>query len=303
MLLKYRKMTYFCNMKESISELRRKYISALEPHYGHREAVAMLDLLLDKCFGISKLHLIMNEDEQLDDENSILLKSYVDDLLAFRPVQHIIGSVDFCGCVINVSPDVMIPRPETAEMVSMICDKYVDIQPNKIVDICAGSGCIAIALAKRFPKSEVRAIELSEKAIEQAAKNAHINEVNVEFVKADVLNPETVISHDKVDLIVSNPPYICESEKSSMQRNVLDYEPSMALFVPNDNPLVFYEAILKKSLLCLSGRGEVWLEINEFKQQEMSELCKLLGFAFEFYNDINGKCRFCRAWIVQPNIV
>lgn len=297
MLLKYCKMTYFCKMINSISEIRRKYISTLEPIYGYRESVAMLDLLLDKCFGISKLHLIMNENERLDDDKFQQLRSFVDDLLMFRPIQHIIGSVDFCGCEVRVSPDVLIPRPETAEMVTEICNKHVDNQPGRIVDVCAGSGCIAISLAKFFPSSKVKAIELSEKAIALASKNAYLNKVDIEFVKADILNPETFISSDKVDLVVSNPPYVCNSERASMQPNVLDYEPGMALFVSDEDPLVFYKSILQKSLLCLNDKGEVWLEINEHKQQEMSVLCGQLGFASEFYNDINGKCRFCRAWI------
>jgi len=284
-------------MKESVSALRRKYISALEPLYGHREAVALLDLLLDKCFGISKLNMIMKGDEPFDDDKSMLLKSYIDDLKAFRPVQHIIGSVEFCGCVINVTHDVLIPRPETAELVMKICNVYADNQPNRIVDVCAGSGCIAISLAKLFPKSKVSAVELSQKAIELAMKNADNNKVNVEFFEKDVLSPSTVLSDNKVDLIVSNPPYICNSERQYMQRNVLDYEPDMALFVTDDDPLVFYRSILQKALLCLNEKGEVWFEISEYKQHEMKELCSKIGFVSYFYEDINGKIRFCRASI------
>lgn len=290
-------MLYFCGMNASIKELRRAYVSALEPLYGHREAVAMMDLLLDKCFGISKMDFMMHEDATLSESQLVLLKSYIEDLMAFRPIQHIIGQVDFCGCVINVSPDVLIPRPETAEMVAMIAGRWSHNPPSRVVDVCTGSGCIAVSLAKRFPQSRISALELSQKALEQASANADINKVEVDFVHADILNPSTRISHQTVDLIVSNPPYICDSERHQMHRNVLDYEPDMALFVPDDDSMLFYRAILRKSTTCLSDKGEVWFELNETKQQEMRRLCEELGFSAEFYMDINGKCRFCRAWI------
>ena len=257
----------------------------------------MLDLLLDKCFGISRLSLIVEQDATLSDAQCRLLESYVNQLLENRPVQHIIGYVDFCDCVIKVGPDVLIPRPETAEMVSMIAERWSRKAPARVVDVCTGSGCIAVSLAKKFPDAKVTAIELSEKALEQAAANAELNKVDVGFVKADVLCQETEISSDDVDLVVSNPPYICLSERQMMQSNVLDYEPGMALFVPDDDALVFYRSILKKSARCLRKGGEVWFEINESKREEMDDLCRSLDFSAEFYTDINGKWRFCRAWL------
>lgn len=284
-------------MKESIGEARRRCVSVLEPLYGRREAMGVIDLLFDKCFGIDRLALVMNEDRQLDDEQHRLLESYIGDLLNFRPVQHIIGNVDFCDCVIGVSPDVLIPRPETAEMMSLIFDSWKGRMPQRIVDVCSGSGCIAVSAAKHFTESEVVAIELSEKAIGLAELNARSNNVGVCFTKADILSPSVELSSSPVDLIISNPPYICESERASMQRNVLDYEPDMALFVSDDDPLVFYRTILEKALRCLDAKGEVWFEMNEAKHTEMADLCNMLGFSSEFFKDINSKWRFCRATI------
>ena len=257
----------------------------------------MIDLLLDKCLGISRVDAIANGSATIGTQQGALMRSCVDDLLRFRPIQHVVGHVDFCGCVINVGPDVLIPRPETAEMVTMIAEAWDANPPSRVVDVCTGSGCVAVSLAKRFPQSRVSAMELSPKALERASANAVLNKVEVEFVAADVLEPTVAISRHKVDLIVSNPPYICESERQFMQPNVLDYEPDMALFVPDDEPLLFYRAILQKSLPCLSDRGEVWFEMNETKRPEMSDLCVEMGFSAEFYSDINGKCRFCKAWL------
>lgn len=284
-------------MKESIGEARRRCVSVLEPLYGHREAASVIDLLFDKCFGIDRLAFVMNENRQLDEKQHVLLDSYVDDLLNFRPVQYIIGNVDFCDCVIEVSPDALIPRPETAEMMSLIFDAWKGRMPKRIVDVCSGSGCIAVSAAKHFTGSEVVAFELSEKAIVLAELNARANNADVSFIKADMLSPSVELSSSPVDLIISNPPYICESERALMQRNVLDYEPDMALFVSDDDPLVFYRTILEKALRCLDANGEVWFEMNEAKSAEMNELCNMLGFSSEFFKDINGKWRFCRATI------
>ncbi len=288
-------MKYFCAMNESLSEARHKYIAELESIYGRRESTAIIDLLLDKCFAISRLSLLTNGNLPFETSQSARLKLYIEELKSFRPVQHIIGHVDFCGCVVNVGPDALIPRPETSEMMSLVFESWKGKSPNRIVDVCSGSGCIAVASARHFAGSVVCGIELSEKAIKLAEQNAVANNVDVSFVKADILDPSVEISSSSVDLVISNPPYICESERASMHRNVLDYEPEMALFVSDDDPLVFYSCILQKALHCLAPSGEVWFEMNEAKRADMAKLCVTLGFSASFYDDINGKNRFCKA--------
>lgn len=277
----------------SVRDCRKYYASQLESIYGSNEANALIMILLEHYFNINRVIIALEPDLRLSESELLTLHFAVKDLLKNRPIQYIIGETEFCGLRFFVNENVLIPRPETQEMVEMIanfarrdnacvirtgCDVKTDGRPS-ILDIGTGSGCIAISLAKMIPNSDVTAIDVSEKALEVARKNAEANGVNVHFVLDDILQPSTAeLIDNQFDIIVSNPPYVCESEKSEMRANVLDHEPSSALFVPDSDPLVFYRKILEFAQKALKPDGQIWFEINEKFGKETAELCHSKGF-------------------------
>jgi len=207
-------------------------------------------------------------------------------------VQYVTRKAWFDGLLFYVDKSVLIPRPETEGLVQLVASGISSDKPVRIWDIGTGSGCIAIALAKRFPQAQVTAFDVSEKALNAAQMNVIINEVQVELVCDDVLHPQSEAWQQPVDIVVSNPPYIRESEKAAMERNVLDHEPSLALFVPDDDPLLFYRQILSLAKPQLAPGGSVWFEINEAMGEEMVKLGREMGFETEVQNDYCGKPRF-----------
>jgi release factor glutamine methyltransferase len=220
-----------------------------------------------------------------------------------EPVQYVFGKTYFDELTLYVSPAVLIPRPETEELVHVIAAENVakNTAATRILDLCTGSGAIALALAHRFPLSTVTATDISTKALEIATKNAQENNItNVMFRHEDVLKsvPTTLFEKDKYDIIVSNPPYVRESEKSLMHRNILENEPPIALFVPDNDPLKFYHAIAEYSAKYLSEKGRLFLEINENFGAQVKELLQKAGFMdVEILNDFKGKHRFIKAAI------
>ena len=177
---------------------------------------------------------------------------------------------------------------------------YMDTPPIRIWDIGTGSGCIAIALAKQFPDAEVIAFDVSEEALQIAKENAESNGAKVTFVHDDVLHPTSKFFNQSVDLVVSNPPYVCDSERSAMEANVLDWEPEEALFVPDEDPLRFYRHILALAEKQLNPDGQVWFEINERMGEEMLALCHEIGFSnAEVLEDFSGKPRFVKTWTAE----
>jgi len=247
----------------------------------------------------------------------------VKELLKNRPIQHIIGETEFCGMRFFVNENVLIPRPETEELVNQLVSWSVSqfevtslkfgvgfpqsFRPKRsevekspanisILDIGTGSGCIAISLAKLLKDSDITAIDISEKALKVAKKNAETNGVDVRFILDDILSPKSQeLIDNQYDIIVSNPPYVCESEKSGMRANVLYHEPSTALFVSDNDPLVFYRKILEFAQKTLKPNGEVWFEINEKFGKETTELCLAKGFKdVEIIKDFRGRERIVR---------
>lgn len=288
----------------SIRDCRRYYASQLESIYGSDEANALIMILLEHYFNIDRVKIALEPDLRLSESELLTLHFAVKELLKNRPIQYIIGETEFCGMRFFVNENVLIPRPETEEMVRLLAVGHwplavkTDGRPS-ILDIGTGSGCIAISLAKLIPNSDVTAVDVSEKALEVARKNAEENGVNVHFVHDDILNPHVKTygrASQQFDIIVSNPPYVCESEKSDMRANVLDYEPSTALFVSDNDPLVFYRKILEFAQKALKPDGEVWFEINEKFGIEMKNLCHEMGFKnAEIIRDFRGKERVVRA--------
>src|SRR5258705_9686789 len=212
-----------------------------------------------------------------------------------EPVQYIIGETEFCGLKIKVNPSVLIPRPETEEMVELI-KSGIKNPKSEIIDMCSGSGCIAIALKKFFPQMKVMAFELSPYAVRTAEENAALNSTPIEFIQGDVFNPPEELQKYKFDLMVSNPPYVLPSEKDSMGANVYDHEPKVAVFVPEHKPLMFYDAISSLALKHLKPGGTLWFESDEDRADDVGKLVGGKSFAEVIvHTDLSGKKRFINA--------
>ena len=283
-----------------VRDCRKYYAGELEKIYGSDEANALIMILLEHYFSINRVKMALEPELRLSESELLTLHFAVKDLLKNKPVQYVLGETEFCGMRFMVDENVLIPRPETEEMVKNIasCGDKACLVPTgcDVLDIGTGSGCIAISLAKLLKDSAVTAVDVSEKALEVAKKNAEANNVNVRFILDDILNPQnTELIDNQYDIIVSNPPYVCESEKSEMRANVLDYEPSTALFVTDNDPLIFYRKILEFAQKTLKPSGEVWFEINEKFGEEMKDLCLEKGFKnVEIIKDFRERDRILR---------
>ena len=263
--------------------------------FPQREAEQLMRILLEDLFGIDLKRQLMEPDLRIDEGQHHQLEEAVGRLKKGEPVQYVTGVARFGDLLIKVSPDVLIPRPETEELVQKICASLPKEKPLRIWDIGTGSGCIAIALAKHFVNAEVVGFDVSAAALQMAYENAENNGVKVTFVQDDVLNPKSAYFSQPVDLVVSNPPYVCDSERATMESNVLDWEPQTALFVPDADPLRFYRKILELANLQLTPIGQIWFEINERMGEEMLQLCHELGFAeAEVILDYAERTRFVR---------
>jgi release factor glutamine methyltransferase len=297
----------------NLQQTKRHFIEVLAQTFPQREAEQLMRILLEDLFNIDLKRQLMEPNLRIDEWQYHLIEEAVKRLLAGEPVQYVTGMAHFGDIVLKVSPAVLIPRPETAELVQKIsllchssegmCGSMESIgggtkkqNPLRIWDIGTGSGCIAIALAKHFENAEVIAFDVSEEALKIAKENAESNGVKVTFVQDDVLNPTSEFLNQSVDLVVSNPPYVCSSERAAMEANVLDWEPENALFVPDDDPLLFYRQILRLAKNQLTPDGQVWFEINERMGEAMEGACHEMGFTeAEILEDFAGKPRFCRA--------
>lgn len=264
----------------------------LEKIYPPEEASSITNIVLESIIDDYKIKRISTPDLIVSDEDVKIVKSYLDDLLLFKPVQYVIGETEFYNARILSNENVLIPRPETEELVDWILKSEMDFK--SVLDIGTGSGCIPIAVKLQKPKSEISAVDISSKALELANKNARLNNVQIEFIHDDILNHKK--QYELFDVIVSNPPYVRESEKKEMQNNVLKYEPELALFVSNEDPLVFYRAILNFAKRHLKNGGKVYFEINEYLENEMFSLFESFAFEnVELKKDLNGKPRMMKA--------
>lgn len=280
----------------NLQKTKRHFTEALAEKFPQREAEQLMRILLEDLFGVDLKRQLMNPELRIDEFQHFQLEQAVKRLLAGEPVQYVTGMARFGDLLIKVSQSVLIPRPETEEMVRKICASMPKEKPMRIWDIGTGSGCIAIALAKYFENAEIVAFDVSEDALKIANRNAESNGAKVTFVQDDVLNPTSDYFSKPVDLVVSNPPYVCDSERAAMEANVLDWEPETALFVPDDDPLLFYRQILALSKNQLNPNGQIWFEINERMGEEMLSLCCEMGFPkAEILEDFSGKPRVCRA--------
>lgn len=278
----------------------------LDPLYGAAEVSAFGEMLFEAFLGWNRVRFLTSKDQTINQSDLLRFHWALEDLKHHRPIQHVIGYTDFFGCRIAVSPDVLIPRPETEEMVTWIVDAFASRpSPHSVLDLCTGSGCISIALKKAFPSAEVTAVDVSPAALEMAQQNAKNNGVEVHWVEGDVLRWNLSGVHGgtplRYDLVVSNPPYVMEKERAQMQRNVLDYDPALALFVPDDDPLRFYKAIADIAKEHLSDDGLLVVEINEALAEETAMLFRDRGLSPVIHDDFRGRHRWISATF-QNNI-
>lgn len=270
----------------------RELWRTLEPLYGNGEARAITDYVLDVCFGLSKADILCGAVEEMTAEKTAELNKIFGHLTEGEPVQYVLGRAEFCGRWFNVRPGVLIPRPETEELCAWItADSKASASP-KVLDIGTGSGCIAITLQLDMPESKVTAWDISADALDVARENAQQLGANVNFVKLDALNAKP---EGEWDVIVSNPPYICEKEKKDMAVNVLEHEPHTALFVPDADPLLFYRAITRLAVQTLSKGGRLYFEINPIYADDTCRMMRAEGMtAVELRSDMYGKQRMAK---------
>lgn len=285
----------------NLHKARRHFKELLAERFTLSEAEQFMRILLEDLFGIDWMRLLMEPKLRIDERQYAVLEASVRKLLEGKPVQYVTGKALFDPILLKVNPSVLIPRPETEELVRIITSTLPREQPLRIWDVGTGSGCIAIALAKQFPQADIKALDCSYEALETARDNALANEVKVDFLCEDVLRPVSKVLFEPVDVVVSNPPYIRESERAAMEANVLDYEPPIALFVPDDDPLLFYRQILTLAKPQLKPGGSVWFEINEALGEEMLRLCREFGFQSTLLYDFASKPRFIHATNQQFN--
>lgn len=277
-----------------VCDIERFAYRELEDIYNRNEIRTLLQMMFEHFLGWSVAHLLVSKNATINQSDLLKLNFAIKDLRHGKPIQYIIGSTEFCNLTLSVSPHTLIPRPETAELVYLIADKEKERQPQYILDLCTGSGCIAIALAKAFPAAKVFASDISAEALAVAKKNAECNKADVSFVIADILREENPAG-ESYDIIVSNPPYVREMEKVMMNRNVLDYEPHIALFVPDGDPLMFYRHIAEFASKHLRTGGKLYLEINEALGNETAALLEKQGYRPIIHKDSFGKDRMIEA--------
>lgn len=290
----------------NIKNYRTQFIQELSSIYDAGEAESFFYLILEEKNQLKRIDLALNPDLTFSNKEIQLWNSFLEQLKLEIPVQYLLGKTSFYGLDFEVNENVLIPRPETEELVEWIIESRklevrrgklgVGSRKIKILDIGTGSGCIAISLAKNISNAEVFAIDVSGKALATAQKNAEINEVNITFLLKNIL--ETEDFEQEFDIIVSNPPYVRELEKVEIKKNVLDNEPHLALFVDDNDALIFYRKIAELALKNLSPNGQLFFEINQYLGKEMMELLEKMNFKnVELRKDIYGNDRMIRGTI------
>jgi release factor glutamine methyltransferase len=280
----------------TIRECRENFIAGLEKQYGREEAESFFYLTLEDFRGMKRADLALNPDTILSDEELPQWDFVLAQLKKETPIQYILGKTQFFGLEFEVNDNVLIPRPETEELVEWIlADQAANSKTRqKILDIGTGSGCIAIALAKNLPDAEVSAIDVSEGALGMAKRNAGRNGVNVNFIRKNILETDDLA--EIFDIIVSNPPYVRELEKHEIRKNVLEHEPHLALFVADDDALVFYRQIADLAKNHLSVGGSLYFEVNQYLAKETMDMLEQKGFSYlELRKDIYGNDRMVLA--------
>ena len=269
--------------------------TSLKGEYSESEIHAIGMLILEKLTGFSRIWLLIHKELKLNDEQNIIASQYLERLKNHEPIQYILGETEFYGLKFKVNPSVLIPRPETEELVEWVKPPhppkggFLSGTPT-LLDVGTGSGCIAVALKKKFPSANVSAMDISPEALALAKENAALNEVNIEFIQDDILHPAA--TDRKWDVIVSNPPYIPASEQRYLHKNVTDFEPHLALFVQDNDPLIFYRKIAEFALSHLTAGGRLYVEIHQSLGRQCCQLLESMGFqSVELRKDLSGNDR------------
>lgn len=279
-----------------LKEIKNIYHLELDPLFPKEEVDSFFYLVIDHYLGLERFILAMQPNLVVSKENEDPLFFALSQLKQERPIQHILGKAHFCELEFRVDENVLIPRPETEELVYWIINEVQKGDPReevKILDIGTGSGCIAISLAKNLPNAKVYALDISKMALQIAGENAMDNGVDIVFLEADILSLEGF--KDKFDVIVSNPPYVRELEKLEMKNNVVEHEPGLALFVSDGDPLIFYKKITRLALSHLKKGGVLFFEINQYLGEEMKQLLEAENFSeIELRKDMFGNDRMLK---------
>ena len=282
-----------------ILKLKQLFVSSLDSLYPLEEIQSFFNLLVEQHLNLSRIEVALQPDKDISEEEVLTFENAILRLKNFEPIQYIISNTEFFGLPFMVDKSVLIPRPETEELVAWITSENQGKEIT-ILDIGTGSGCIAITLAHQISNSKVNAIDISKKALKIAKQNAVSNNVSVNFMEVDVLqfeNSKELQNHkeSKFDVIVSNPPYVRASEKELMQSNVLMHEPEIALFVEDEDPLLFYRRIAQLCKEYLKSEGKLFFEINEYLGKDMKKMLEEEGFInIEIRKDIFDKDRMIK---------
>ena len=292
----------------TIKQYRAHFNKSIKHLYPTSEIDSFFFIILEEYIGFKRIDIVLKSDFYIDQKSLNLMQIATKQLEQEIPIQYIIGKTEFFGLPFNINKEVLIPRPETEELVEQVIKEVSLIKTYKtasneatnekqitILDIGTGSGCIAISLKKQLPGSKISAIDVSYKALRVAKKNAALNKVNINFIHLDILKTNNL---DKLyDVIVSNPPYVRELEKKEMKNNVLNNEPHLALFVDNKNPLLFYNKIAELAKKFLTKNGQLHLEINQYLGKETIKLLAEKGFKnIQLKKDIFGNDRIISAF-------
>lgn len=276
-------------------ELSDYFKQSLIDLYDEDEAQSIFFITIDSLLNYNRSAFLVNKQRLVTDAEFAAFENVISSLKSGKPIQYILGEAYFYGLKFKVNQAVLIPRPETEELVEWILDEIDNSLEINILDIGTGSGCIAIALKRNQPLANVYALDIAIDTIATAKENALLNNAEIFFITDDILNPKTSFDK-KIDIIVSNPPYIKEDEKQAMHQNVLANEPHRALFVTNENPLIFYNAIAEFAMENLADHGLLFFEINEYLGKETVSLLEHKGFNnIELRKDMQGKDRMVKA--------
>lgn len=281
----------------TFAELKAHIHNSLQSLYPKSEINSFYFILLEHYGNYTTAEVLANVSTQLTDNITKAIQQAITELQTAKPIQYILGETEFFSNRFFVDENVLIPRSETEELVDWVLQTYPDkTYPLHILDVGTGSGCIAISLAKALPEAQVTAIDVSPKAIAVAQRNAERNGIKVQFLQRDILQTETL--PEKYDIIISNPPYVRELEKNEMHSNVLNYEPHLALFVPDDRPLLFYEQIATLAQQYLKSKGRLFFEINQYLAAEIQVMLAQKNFTeITLRQDLSGNDRMLCARI------
>ncbi len=275
-------------------DYKKQFSTVLKNEYPAEEINSFFNILIEHYLNVTRLELALNPKKKLSSEEIKLFDKILLQLQQHEPIQYIIGETEFFGLKFQVNKNVLIPRPETEELVSWILSDLSDNNTSaiKILDIGTGSGCIAISLAKNSLNAKLTALDISKEALKVASNNAEANGVKVKFENQDILHLNKPL--DSFDIIVSNPPYVRDLEKKEMNRNVLENEPEGALYVRDNEPLIFYEAITDLAQASLNKGGSLYFEINQYLAKETEKLLQEFGFKTTLKKDIFGNFRMIK---------